>query len=124
MTVTYPLFVFEKDDQSMKLVEDSSRILFHMEAIDIENGEYVFWDANGNGVSVAVSLTAFKSELMDVTSCAALFPLRDAFALYAKALGLSEINVDGPPSEVWRRILKELEKRPKKRSFFSRVFSK
>jgi hypothetical protein len=122
MAVTYPLFAFEKNDQSMKLVEDSSRILFHMEAIDIENGEYVFWDANGNGESVVVSVTAFKSKLTDVTSCAALFPLRGAFAPHAKALGLSEINVDGPPDEVWRRFQREIGARPKKRTLLSRIF--
>jgi hypothetical protein len=35
VAVTYPLFVFEKDDKSMRLIEDQGRILFHLEAIDI-----------------------------------------------------------------------------------------
>lgn len=33
-------------------IEESSRILYHLEAIDIENEEYLFWDANGAGVSL------------------------------------------------------------------------
>lgn len=119
MAVTYPLFVFEKDDQSMQQIEDRS-CLETLEGIDIENGEYVFWNSNGNDVSVTAFVTRFKNRVGEVTSCAALFPLRDAFTLYAKALGFVDFDVDGPPSEVWRRIQKELGSRPKKRSFFSR----
>jgi hypothetical protein len=121
MAVTYPLFVFEKDDQSIRRVEDPKRIGV-LEAIDIVNGEYVFWDANGNGVSVAASVTTFTSKIGNVTSCVALFPLRDAFTLYAKSLGLPDFDVDGPPAEVWRRIQNEIDARPKKRSFLSRLF--
>ncbi len=60
MIVTYPLFAFEKDDKSMRLIENESRLLSNFEAIDIENNEYVFWDANGGGLSVAVSVGAFR----------------------------------------------------------------
>jgi hypothetical protein len=121
MVVTYPLFVLEKDDQSMRQIADPSCIGI-LEAIDIENGEYVFWDANGDGVSVAASVTAFKSTIGDVTSCAPLFPLRDAFSSYAKTLGLLDFDVDGSPGEVWSRIQKEIDARPKKPSFLARLF--
>jgi hypothetical protein len=124
MGVNYPLFVFEKDDQSMRLIEDSTRLSYHLEAIDIVNDEYVFWDANGNGVSVTASVTTFKGKIGDATSCVSHLPLRDAFSLYAKTLGLAEIDLDGTPSEVWRRIQQELESRPKKRGFLSSLFSK
>jgi hypothetical protein len=52
MAVTYPLFVFKTYDQAMLRIDDPTRLCV-LEGIDIENGEYVFWDANGNGVSVA-----------------------------------------------------------------------
>ena len=123
MAVTYPLFVFEKDDQSMQVIEDPRRIGI-LEAIDILNDEYVFWDANGNGVSVAASVTTFKQKIGDVTSCVALFPIRDAFNLYAKSLGLPDLGVDGPPAEVWRRIQREVVSRPEKGSILFRLFSK
>ena len=83
MAVTYPLFVFEKDCQSLQIIEDPGRIGI-LEAIDIVNGEYVFWDAIGNGVSVGASVTTFTSKIGDVTSCDSPFPLRDAFTLYAR----------------------------------------
>jgi hypothetical protein len=121
MTVKYPLFVFEKDDQSMLQIENASNIDV-LEAVDILNDEYVFWDADGNGVSIAASVTRFTMTIGDATPCVALFPLRDALVLYAKKLGLPNFSVDGPPGEVWGRIQKELAARPKKPSFLARLF--
>ena len=124
MSVTYPLLVFEKDDKSMCLIENESRILSHLEAIDIEGDEYIFWDANGGGVSVAVSVGAFKSKLESVTSCPSVFPIQDAFKAYAVSLGLSEAITEGTPMDAWLRIQTELAQRPKKRSYLSRLFSR
>jgi hypothetical protein len=121
MAVTYPLFVFEKDGQSMQLIENPSHICTS-EAVDILNGEYIFWDANGNGVSVAASVTSFMLEIGDATPCVALLSLHDAFSSYVKTLGLPDFDVDGPPSDVWRRIRKEIDARPEKQSFVSRLF--
>jgi len=36
-SVSFPLFVFEKDDCSMFLVEGPDKVLYNMEPIDIEN---------------------------------------------------------------------------------------
>jgi hypothetical protein len=104
MAITYPLFAFEKDDQSMRLIEDSSRILYWHEAIDIENGEYVFWDANGNGVTITVTVKAFTSKVNGIASSVPAFPLREAFALYAKSLGISEPLAEGRPIDTWGQI--------------------
>lgn len=125
MSVTYPLFVFEKDDNSMRLVENESRILYHMEAIDIENDEYVFWDAKGAGVSVAVTpTTTFKTgKLEKVTSSLPMFPLHDAFKLYAENLGILDAVPEGAPLDVWRRIQTELAGRPRKGEPIRRLFS-
>jgi hypothetical protein len=121
MAVKYPVFVFEKDDESMLRMEGASSIDM-LEGVDILNGEYVFWDADGNGVSISASVTRFAMKIGDATSCEALFPLRDAFALYAKKLGLIGFDVDGPPSEVWGRVQKALAARPKKPGFLARLF--
>lgn len=109
----------------MRLVEDESRILYHMEAIDIENDEYVFWDANGAGVSVAVTpITAFKTgKLERVFSSPPAFPLHHAFRLYAESLGIPDAGAEGAPMDVWRRIQTGLAGRPRKRGLISRLFS-
>jgi hypothetical protein len=117
VAVTYPLFVFEKDDKSMRLIEDQGRILFHLEAIDIENDEYVFWDSTGGVVNVSV-----KKENVSVSPCKEVFPLRDAFTAYANANGLGELTVTGAPTEVWGRVQREIDARPKNRSFLAKIF--
>ena len=50
MAVQYPIFVFEKDSSSMQMIEKADEVFWHLEEIDIENDEYLFWDANGQGV--------------------------------------------------------------------------
>jgi hypothetical protein len=120
MNVTYPLFVFEKDDHSMRVIETSDRILSWHEAIDIENGEYVFWDAIGSGVQIKVD----GNKVLSVTSCAAPFSLGEALATYAESLNLPRNVIEGQPVEIWQRIERELERRPKKRGWLSRIFSK
>jgi len=118
MSVTYPLFVFEKDDRSMRVIESPDSILSWHEAIDIENDEYVFWDATGSGVQVKVK----GNRVMSVTSCAAPFPLGEALATYAESLGLSRNVIEGQPVEIWQRIEGELKRRPRKRNWLSRIF--
>jgi hypothetical protein len=120
MSVTYPLFVFEKDDRSMRVIESSDRILFWHEAIDIENDEYVFWDASGLGVEIKVVGT----KVMCVNSCAAQFPLGEALATYAESLDLPRSVIEGRPVEIWHRIESELKSRPRKHGWLSRIFSK
>jgi hypothetical protein len=48
-------------DRLMFLVERPDRVLYHMEPIDIENEEYLFWDACGEGVRIAVKHEKFSS---------------------------------------------------------------
>jgi len=119
MAVTYPLSAFAKDDQSMQLIEDPSRISTP-EEVDILKGEYLFSDPAGNGVSIAASATSSMLAIGDPTPSAALLSFREAFSLYVKTLGLRDFEVDRPRSEVWRRIRKNLDARPKKQSFLSR----
>ncbi|MGC1483860.1 MAG: hypothetical protein WA789_08710 [Candidatus Acidiferrum sp.] len=104
MSISYPVFAFEKDDHSMHLIEGEDRILRQLEAIDVENDEYVFWDANGGGVRMGVSVGAFKSKLESVSACPASFPIQEAFRLFAASMGISEPLSDGAPVKVWKQI--------------------
>src|SRR5271168_716692 len=115
MSPVYPLFSFMKDDQSMQVIEDSKVILGRCDPVFVADGEYVFWDANGDGVCVSVSISWIKGTKVSVTSCAAAYPLRDAFRSYAKSQDLAEFDVEGTPLEVWQRIQAELGRRSKKR---------
>lgn len=82
--VEFPIFVFEKDDHSMRLVESPERLLYHLEAIDIENGEYLFWDSIGAGVCVSVAGGVIDT----VALCDQAMMLQQAFEAYARAYKL------------------------------------
>jgi hypothetical protein len=118
MNVVYPLFAFEKDDCSMFLIADQERIAYHCEAIDIENGEYVFWESVGEGVCIEVS----KNTVSGITRCKPEFPISVAFIRYAESLNLADIAFSGTPQEIWENIQQQLQRRPKTRGFLSRLF--
>jgi hypothetical protein len=118
-SVSFPLFVFEKDDCSMFLVEAPDRVLYHMEPIDIENGEYICWDTNGNAVRISVA----GQRVTGIEYGAAGMPLAEAFRRHADAFGL-DVDTTGPPDEI-RRRLKEAESRlPRKGGLLSRLFKR
>lgn len=117
--VSFPLFVFEKGDYSMFVVETPDGILYHMEPIDIENGEYLCWDANGRAVRISISgqrVTGICYGQLEV-------PLAEAFSRYSDVHGF-DVDTTGPFDQVWSR-LKETESRlPRNRGLLSRLFSR
>ena len=116
MNVEFPLFVFEKDDRSMLLIERPDRLLYHLETIDIENDEYLFWDSTGAGARVSVARDAIDQ----ITRCDQSMSLSDAFEAYVQSLGLG-VSVDGPPIEVWRRIQSRI---PRRKPLWRRLFGR
>jgi hypothetical protein len=116
MNVEFPLFVFEKDDRSMLLIERPDRLLNHLETIDIENDEYLFWDSTGAGVRVSVA----RDAIGQITRCDQSMSLSDAFEAYVQSLGLG-VSVDGRPIEVWRRIQSRI---PKRMPLWRRLFGR
>jgi hypothetical protein len=116
MDVQFPLFVFERDDRSMYLIETPDRVFYHLEAIDIENDEYLFWDSTGAGVRVSVAHGAVKEiALYDQT-----IPLREAFETYAQSCGL-QVTSGESPMDTWRSFQSQL---PPKRTLWARLFRK
>lgn len=49
-----PVYVFEKDDGSAFEFPSVMAIQQHLEAIDVENGEYEAWDASGHCLELGV----------------------------------------------------------------------
>lgn len=48
VTVSYPVLVYEKDDRSIYLCNSLNEVRATAEAYDIENDEYLFFDAEGH----------------------------------------------------------------------------
>ena len=76
----------------MLIIENAS-MLDRLEAIDIENDEYIFWDSNGGGVCITVA----KNKVTEVISCTPVYPMQEAFLSYMSSLGMSEKVAEGTP---------------------------
>jgi hypothetical protein len=118
MAIQYPLFVFEKDDCSMQLVEKADELFLHLEEFDIQNDEYLFWDANGHGVCLRTKMR----KVVAIENHEAVKPLHEALQAYCQSLGLT-VEFAGEPIETWRRIEVAVKLRPKKKGLFRRLFS-
>ena len=116
--VAYPLFV-QLDDGRMLAIESLDRILYHLEAIDIENNEYSFWDSTER----PVRMTVRDKGVVDVSYCASRASLRAAFLSYLDAVKLPRTLAENRPGEILQLIECELKKRPKKKGWLSRLFS-
>jgi len=116
MDAQFPLFVIEKDYSSMTLIEAPERILYHLEAIDIENGEYLFWDSTRAGINISVE----RGRVKQITLCDQAMSLQEAFETYAKSRGLQVIAGESA-LETWRGLQSQL---PPRKSLWQRLFHK
>ena len=102
---SFPLYVFEKDDWSMFLVESPDDVWCHIEPIDFENDEYLFWDAHGRGVCLTLQggkLTRMAT-LTSIEESDNEISLNEAFVRYSQALGVT-VDTTGTFAEVWFRL--------------------
>lgn len=115
MVVQFPLFVL-LDDHSMCLIETPERVLYHLEAIDIENNEYLFWDSTGTGVHVSVA----RGKVKEIAVCDQAMSLQRAFETYAQSYGL-HVPLGESPIDIWRSLQSQ---RPPGRTLWARLFGK
>ncbi len=118
-SVSFPLFVFEKDDYSMFVVETPDKVLYHMEPIDIENGEYLFWDANGRAVRISIA----GQRVTEISYGEAEIALAEAFRRYSEVYGL-DMDTTGPIDDVWCRLKEANSRSPRSRGLLSRLFKR
>jgi hypothetical protein len=116
--IQYPLFVLEKDDCSMLIVEKPEQLFTRLEEIDIQNDEYFFWDASGRGVHLRVA----EGKVVVIENCEATKDLSEAFVAYCQSLGLN-VEFANQPAETWKRIQAAERLLPRKKSLFARLFS-
>ena len=112
----FPLFV-RLDDGEVIQIESYDKILYDLEAIDIENDEYRFWDAEGRGIRVVIK----NSRVSELRETDHDMRVQDAIGEYAGQLGTS-IETTGTPLETWRRVKEFKDSLPKRRGWLSRFF--
>jgi len=114
----FPLYVCLDDGEVLR-IESVERILYHLEAIDIENDEYMFWDANGHGLKILIEnerVSGFANAENKIT-------LQQAFDDYAQQLGVS-VDTTRTPEEIWNKVMKAKDELPRRPSFLSRLFNR
>jgi hypothetical protein len=116
--VAFPLYVCLDDGEVMQ-IERFDRILYHLEVIDIENDEYMFWDAGGRGLKILTKkgkVSGFKKADNKIT-------LQEAFEEYARQLGIT-VDTSGTPEEIWAKVQKARENLPRPFGFFAWLFGR
>ena len=114
--VTYPLYVCLDDGEVIRIAA-FDQIAGYLEAIDIENDEYRFWDATGAGLRVLIQkgrVTVFESASHPIT-------LKQAFDEYAKQLGAAG-EMGGTPEEIWETLQKIKGSLPPRRGLLAKLF--
>ncbi len=81
MTVKYPIFG-QGRDKWMFIIEKESKLDYHLEAIDIENKEYVGWDSEGKPVEFYLDNNKIK--ICCLSNESKLEELKKAILNYAK----------------------------------------
>ncbi len=117
--VLFPLYA-RLDDGALERIEGFDRILYHLEAIDIENDEYMFWDAAGNGLKILID----KGKVSGFEKVDNKITLQQAFEGYAQQLAKlgATVDVSGTPKEIWREVQKAKEILPRRPGFFASLF--
>ena len=114
----FPLYV-RLDDGEVLQIESIERILYHLEAIDIENDEYMFWEANGHGLKILIE----EGRVIGFANAENKITLQQAFDDYVKQVGV-DVDTTGTPEEIWDKAKKAKEKLPNRPSFLSRPFNR
>jgi hypothetical protein len=116
--VVFPLYACLDDGQVIR-IESFQKILYHLEAIDIDNDEYQFWDANGRSLKILIE----KNAVSGFQNADNRLSFQHAVEVYAGQLGVP-IDTSGTPDEVWARVQKALQSVPQPRSFLARFFGR
>jgi len=117
----FPVYV-RLDDGEMLRIDNADGILYHLEAIDIENDEYMFWDAAEHGLRILIN----KGKVGGFEKADNKLTVQQAFEEYAEQLAGRGATVDtsGTPEEIWTKIEKAKESLPSPRGLFSRFFDR
>ena len=114
----FPLYVCLDDGEVLR-IESVERIFYHLEAIDIENDEYMFWDANGHGLKILIE----RERVSGFANAETKITLQQAFDDYVQQLGVS-VDTTGTPEEIWDKVKKAKDELPRRPSFLSRLFNR
>ncbi len=88
-----------------------------LEPIDIENDEYLYWDANGRSVRISIS----GKQVTGIEYGAAEMPLAEGFRRHSDAFGL-HVDTAGPFDQLWHRVEEAKSRLPRRKALLSKLF--
>jgi hypothetical protein len=101
----FPLYV-RLDDGELIRIESIDKVLTTLEAIDVENNEYLVWDAAGNAVKIVLTgkVGRFKNPNMSgVRPAENPMSFQTAAQEWANQLG-TRVDTTGTPHQIWERL--------------------
>lgn len=108
----FPLYV-RLDDGQLIRIDSLEKVLYDLEPIDIENDEYLFWDAAGNGVRVMLTGKVGRFSNPKVAGLSHVdnpISFQIAAQEWADQLGV-RLEAAGSPEQVWDRLQSSLRSR-------------
>lgn len=123
MDNSFPLYV-QLDDGELIRIESMDKILVELEAIDIENDEYLFWNADGKPVKVVLTgkVGRFRNPTVSgVRHVENPMSFQSAAQEWANQLGV-RVDLTGTPQQVWDKLQEAQAKLTPRRGLLSRLF--
>jgi hypothetical protein len=117
-SVVFPIYARLDDGQVIR-IESFQKILYRVEAVDIENDEYQFWDANGRSLKILIE----KNAVSRFQNANNRLSFQQAAEMYTEQLGVP-IDTSGTPDEVWAKVQKAEQSVPQRRGFLARLFGR
>ena len=120
----FPIYV-RLDDGGVLRIDAKDRILADLEPIDIENDEYLFWDAAGVACKVMLTGRVGWFHNPNVSGlCKAQNPitLEEAFREWASQLGV-QVDTTGTPEQICDQLRSAQANLPRRLNLLSRLFA-
>ena len=114
--IAYPIFLVDRD-HIVLLIKDANHLNYHLERIDIEDGEYDGWDVKARPIELFLDGSDIRARLADEQACPT--ELKAAIFRYANR-GKRPFIYQGP-SDDYLNLLQAAEAHVAAQGFLSRV---
>jgi len=116
-SMSFPLFVFEKNDYSMFVLDTPDQILSSIGPLDIENSRYLYWDADGRAVRISIT----RKGMAEISQGETEMPLTEAMRRHSEVYGL-DVDMTGPLDHLRVHLKQAKPRLPHGRGLWLKLF--
>jgi hypothetical protein len=126
MEPVFPVFIYGKDCGEVSMWDTHEAMLEYFEPIDIEDREYLAWDATGIPLDLLLRKQPVWLSFEKLPEPDRVVPsLSDALTRYASALGITLSLEDlCDPGRAYGLLMETLEKKTEQMSFWKRLWGR